>query len=1131
MGNLCSANQDGSIRPGRNQPNPTPIRGEPAMDSSSDDARSDNPTLQFQIWIRIAKARNLSVSGGPGSGCSPYVRGNWGAGGSGSRQLKTPKVDRSFNPRWNFELEFTYQCKLNDLQSRTLDLEVLSHRSMGRSDELLGAVSVNLFDVATGPVLFDLPLVASLNSKVRSESGSRLSFNVKMDQIATTRVHLQSAVCELLKPFDGVYFLRYARGDETGEQCAVTERTSLPAWFSEDATPSSAIPPIYVTGPAGAALKDNIHIQLRCTKHWLKHLCLEVPNEDSDGWLIAECWLPVNQLYSMKPVGEMGPKVTQVQVSQELFYTGQTVGTLNCTVSVFGRPRLLQRARGCYTEEGLLTATPILWRPPSVALNPSYNSYSESRSSGMPDLSATVSMLPRGIRKLMDLFPQIEALDSTMEQAPRLLVLTQTLELLSTTTKSSHRSFMYQNHHGLRIAQDLLIKVLQTVLSKISVLPRDRESLHAIVFGIITRGELDVVALRMCLLSMGEARSQDQQFVLVYRATLFDTLRYVCELLNQPQVATVLRLFCIHVLTVLSFRLPRLQSMLLSDVLSDHERDSDMIPEWRNIEWRLEEAAREHSAAARSTHAEFGANRGVGAAAMAESSNSLILGGGVVIASSDSSNKFTDYEEMSLMEEDEVDADESLWWSRFWTKMLEDVPEEDLEEQELRGAGRELFAPTARWRRRMATRGECFCMLLQEWAAHVYNRNIALMQQPQWKSIHGYPIFIKAFLLSMKAMPVERMSPQIFWCASSLLKNPSLIKIFTQVILGRTNLHSTIAIMTALDEIGEWMSTLESTAPSPNSTASPYSTSFDWALLVKALALALSSDHFAVLSATIAFVFNHIHKWPPGPRNVIARELMFNRYFLKLFGHWEAQVRRAFLRLVVYRFLRISNSNSGSNLGQTVNKIYRDGICTVETQYKTRYGHLKSRRGSLSPLGVVTVDSANHTEGKSFSADSLSTLAKEFGAKPFNSGFPKTLTSLPKGRFQGRSLSVENLCELEVEEVQPDKCDQFEWNLSESEDEDASTPTNKMVFPECQSVYIGYSLQELKEILMQARKAAMSEETVPTMRFKRQESKLWNNDATLVLEGGEDQDANKTRNQDIDVEGPLELKEEDNSEW
>ena len=44
----------------------------------------------------------------------------------------------------------------------------------------------------------------------------------------------------------------------------------------------------------------------------------------------------------------------------------------------------------------------------------------------------------------------------------------------------------------------------------------------------------------------------------------------------------------------------------------------------------------------------------------------------------------------SPSQEEEEGADESLWWSDFWTHMLEDVPEEELEEHELRGAGEVL---------------------------------------------------------------------------------------------------------------------------------------------------------------------------------------------------------------------------------------------------------------------------------------------------------------------------------------------------------------------------------------------------------------------------------------------------------
>ena len=51
------------------------------------------------------------------------------------------------------------------------------------------------------------------------------------------------------------------------------------------------------------------------------------------------------------------------------------------------------------------------------------------------------------------------------------------------------------------------------------------------------------------------------------------------------------------------------------------------------------------------------------------------------------------------------------------------------------------------------------------------------------------------------------------------------------------------------------------------------------------------------------------------------------------------------------------------------------------------------------------------------------------------------------------------------------------------------------------------------------------------MRFKRQESRLWNNDATLEMGAeGEDTDS-KNMNKDVDVEGPLEFQDIEYTEW
>ena len=70
-----------------------------------------------------AQARNLCTAAQ--GGCSPYVKLAWGRGGDGAMPaFKTPRMDNTLNPRWNYTREFRYSCRLNDLRSRTLELEV-----------------------------------------------------------------------------------------------------------------------------------------------------------------------------------------------------------------------------------------------------------------------------------------------------------------------------------------------------------------------------------------------------------------------------------------------------------------------------------------------------------------------------------------------------------------------------------------------------------------------------------------------------------------------------------------------------------------------------------------------------------------------------------------------------------------------------------------------------------------------------------------------------------------------------------------------------------------------------------------------------------------------------------------------
>jgi hypothetical protein len=68
---------------------------------------------------------------------------------------------------------------------------------------------------------------------------------------------------------------------------------------------------------------------------------------------------------------------------------------------------------------------------------------------------------------------------------------------------------------------------------------------------------------------------------------------------------------------------------------------------------------------------------------------------------------------------------------------------------------------------------------------------------------------------------------------------------------------------------GDWFGNLEQ-------TGTPVDPSFDWALIVKALStLLLETEHFAVLSACVGYIYNYQHLFAAYARRVVLIELLF----------------------------------------------------------------------------------------------------------------------------------------------------------------------------------------------------------------------------------------------------------------
>lgn len=95
--------------------------------------------------------------------------------------------DDASSPRWNYEACFAYRATHAELKSRTFSLQLV-HRRWALSPIVLGSVRISLWEIASGPMKFDLPIVdTGMPARLGpppgpTESLGRLVFSVEMVQ-------------------------------------------------------------------------------------------------------------------------------------------------------------------------------------------------------------------------------------------------------------------------------------------------------------------------------------------------------------------------------------------------------------------------------------------------------------------------------------------------------------------------------------------------------------------------------------------------------------------------------------------------------------------------------------------------------------------------------------------------------------------------------------------------------------------------------------------------------------------------------------------------------------------------------------------------------------------------------------
>ncbi|KAL7719594.1 Rab-GAP TBC domain-containing protein [Entamoeba marina] len=135
-----------------------------------------------------------------------------------------------------------------------------------------------------------------------------------------------------------------------------------------------------------------------------------------------------------------------------------------------------------------------------------------------------------------------------------------------------------------------------------------------------------------------------------------------------------------------------------------------------------------------------------------------------------------------------------------------------------------------------------------------------------------------------------------------LIGFPMNLNILIRRMLEKTNSYSIDSCNTALSKIGKWLTLVTEHKRFLND-------SFDMEQIEMLLTCVFNTDHYQLIINALIMLFNTSKCFIGKCRIEMYENFLIERWFFKLFCHWNFYVRQAFQHFVLYRFLLIRRTH------------------------------------------------------------------------------------------------------------------------------------------------------------------------------------------------------------------------------
>ena len=211
-----------------------------------------------------------------------------------------------------------------------------------------------------------------------------------------------------------------------------------------------------------------------------------------------------------------------------------------------------------------------------------------------------------------------------------------------------------------------------------------------------------------------------------------------------------------------------------------------------------------------------------------------------------------------------------------------------------------IICDEVKWKERLSKKGTTFLLFVRSWGRYVSEilsnngpKDSGQVASIPWQHIIGYRSLVKAVLLCMRSLHVEKFPDALVNAMASLVRNPKIASVAVKLTMRRTNIFDQSAVACGLRMVDYFFQTLairKWKLPSD----------FDFSFFHSAITTLLTGDSARNTHNAIWLYFRNFQVLSVDTE-LFMKTWLSREIFEKLLSHWSPIVRHRFVTLLLYR--------------------------------------------------------------------------------------------------------------------------------------------------------------------------------------------------------------------------------------